>query len=182
MKTTEGAGKAGQQRIQDQRADNSNFAPFGYLWHNNDTRSPAVTVDLVSVDVPVIVTGLQESRVKPSTDYLTLDASAGTITIGPKGRGIYEVKVCTSFSSGKNNISVHAEAFLTPSGGSPSVIEEIVWERFIRNIGDVGDARRDNKIFLLPGDVLDWRFRASGVPTTITVRHGSLAVSWYTGL
>ena len=179
--TGEGAQDYDQNLVGRISAEIQNFHPQGYLWHNNDTIGNTLTVDLVDVDVPVIATGWQESKVKSSTDYLTLDAANGTITMGEKSRGLYDVKICLSFSSGKNNITVHSEAFLTPSGGSAGVIEEIVWERFIRNVDDVGDARRDNKILLNPGDVLDCRFRADGVPATITLRHASLAVSWWSG-
>lgn len=178
---TENAGRYGAGRILDQKAEVSNFAPFGYLWHNNDTRPTALTVSLTIANTPVISTGWEISKVKSSTDYLTLDGANGLITIGPKGRGIYTVKICTSFSSSKNNISIHGEVFITPSGGSASLVEEVVWERFIRNVGDVGDARRDNEVLLLPGDVLDYRFNATGVPATITVRHGSFGIKWYSG-
>ncbi len=178
--TGEGAQDYDQNLVGRISAEIQNFHPQGYLWHNDDTIG-SLTIDLITIDVPVVATGWQESKVKASTDYLTLDAANGTITIGDKGRGIYKVKICSSFSSSKNNIELHGEVFLTPSGGSAGLLEEVAWERTIGAAAAVGDSRRDNKILLNPGDVLDYRFHASGVPATVALRHASFAVSWWSG-
>ncbi len=176
---SENAGKHGAGRIADQNAEFSRFAPFGRLKANHRARPPIITTTLTVANTPVQIIGWQEGP-KPFTDHIVLDGAAGTITIGPKGRGFYVVELGMSFSSNRANTTIHSNVYLT-SGGATSKLDDAVFERSILNVGAVGNAYDNDEVLLYPGDILDMRLESSVVTTIVSIRHGGFGIRYQTG-
>ena len=144
----------------------SNYHPHGSFY----THDNGLTVSLPTLDTPVVSTGWTVN-LQTGAPYVVVDATNGTITIGDNGAGLYNISVGVSFQSDKNNILVHAAAFL-----NGAKILTVSSERSIGTANATGYFADSDHVLLAAGDVLDYRFEADANTVVIAVNHGGMNV------
>ena len=109
--------------------------------------------------------------------YVVLDGVNGTITIGDKGAGRYQINASASFSTDKANVEIHGSIYIN---GVKQL--KFVFRRSIGNALDLGDAGIPSLTeFLSPGDVLDFRWNSDTNNTVVNIEHGGWGIIWMAG-
>ena len=109
--------------------------------------------------------------------FVVIDAANGTITIGDKGGGRYQINTSFSFSASRGNVEVHGAIF---KGGVRQA--KFVFKRTIGSSNVIGDAScLSLTTLLVPGDVLDFRFTSDTNTTTLDIEHGGWGIIWMAG-
>ncbi len=145
----------------------------GELYVPEDTE---VELSLPSSGAFVVSTGWTAGIVT-GAPHVTIDAANGTITIGDRGRGVYQINNSTSFFSNKVT-NIQGAVFL-----NGVVQEKTQFRRDItksNNIGDAGKSAFSDGV-LEPGDVLDFRFQADVNNVNLTLDHGNFNILWIGG-
>ena len=153
-------------------AEFSNYHMHGGMY----THDNSLQVTLPTAGAPVVSTGWTAGD-STGTGYVVVDAANGTITIGDKGAGRYQINASVSFSSDKANVEIHAAIYI---GGVKQ--QKFTFRRSIGNANDIGDAGVPSLTeFLSPGDVLDFRFESDTNTTVVDIEHGGWGIIWMAG-
>ena len=154
------------------KAEFSNYHRHGDLYTHDDS----LQVSLPTAGAAVKSTGWNDGD-STGTDHVVLDGANGTITIGDKGGGRYQLYSNFSFSSSKANVEIHGHYYL---GGVQ--LDKFSFKRSISTANDLGNASTPpfTKV-LAPGDILDFRFESDTNTTTLDLEHGGWGILWIAG-
>ena len=140
------------------------------------THDLVLQVTLPNKDTPVVSTNWTAGD-STGAGYVVLDAANGTITIGDKGAGRYQINASASFSTDKANVEIHAAIYI---GGVKQL--KFTFRRSIGNALDIGDASIPSLTeFLSVGDVLDFRWESDTDNTVVNIEHGGWGIIWMAG-
>lgn len=174
MPTTPGPGAQSfsTPKISQGVAEYSNYHMHGELYTHDD----ALAVSLPTADAPVISTGWT-NNLSSGPDYVVIDGTNGTITIGDKGAGVYKIKGNVSFSSTRANVVIHA--YMTVNNVKQN---NLAFRRSVGTANIVGNANtQDGYVLLAPGDVICFTFESDTNTTTIDIDHGGFSILWIAG-
>ena len=153
-------------------AEVSNYHKHGDMY----THDNSLQVSLPNLDTPVVSTGWTTGD-ETGAGYVVQNAANGTITIGDKGAGRYQISGSMSFSTDKANIEIHGAFFV---GGVKQ--EKFAFRRSIGNANDIGNACvLSGSLLLSAGDVIDLRFESDTNTTLLDIEHGSWGILWIAG-
>jgi len=156
-----------------------NFLPEFTNYHKHGElyvpENGGLAVVLTTAGTYYTATGFTEGLESPD-DYIDLDGTNGTITIGDKGAGLYRVDIGASFDSSRANVEIHGDCFLNGVD-----LANVGWIRDIGTANAIGNASDWGHVLLVPDDVLTYRLESDVNATTITLRHATLSLMWIAG-
>jgi hypothetical protein len=140
------------------------------------THEQGQTVSIPLSSTFYVVTGNYTAGESSGTDFFTINATNGTITVGDRGRGLYKIMYTTSFSATRL-VAYHAKIFV-----NGSEISRISFRRDITTANSFGDATCFGYCGLEPGDVVDIRYsKDSGASATVSIDHANLILLYIAG-
>ena len=153
-------------------AEFSNYHMHGGVFTHDDS----LQVSLATGGVAVVSTGWTTAE-HTGTGYVVVDAPNGTITIGDKGAGRYQVNGSFSFSASRVNVEIHGALYVD---GVKQI--RFAFRRAIGTANVIGDASVPSLTLMLsPGEVLDFRFESDTNTTTLDIEHGGWGIIWKAG-
>ncbi len=153
-------------------AEVSNYHMHGDMFTHDDS----LQVSLPTAGAPVVSTGWTAGD-ETGAGYVVQDAPNGTITIGDKGAGRYQLNASFSFSSSRANVEIHGALYVD---GVKQ--EKFTFRRTVGTANAIGDASFPSLTLMLsPGEVLDVRFESDTNTTTLDIEHGGWGIIWKAG-
>jgi hypothetical protein len=154
------------------KAEFPNYHMHGGMY----THDNSLQVSLPTAGSPVVSTGWTAAD-STGTGFIVVDAANGTITIGDKGAGRYQINANFSFSSTKANALIHGALYVD---GVKQI--RFTLKRKIGNANDIGNASFPSLTMVLsPGEVLDVRFESDINTTVLDIEHGGWGIIWMAG-